>query len=192
MSVSSISTWAWPQPYQPPSPATPSGTGSGSVTAPTSSGSVVPASNQQLAADVLARSAKSQKPDSGVSVGISSAPVTRPASLGGDTGSISSSDQVAQDIQAIHSQIQASTTSAALSATSPAVDQAHPHRLDQGGNTVPAGSAGGVSGSSPAISSTTGPYSLQNVSQSIAADILQALQSYGNLTSTTQTPGVTA
>ena len=187
MSINSVSSRAWPQPY--PSPTPTAGTDPSGVSVSTSSGRAPPAPGQELGANVRAILVTPQsQPTNSVSGTSGSASSTFiPATLGGNSGSMNPVDQLATDTQAIYSQVQAGDTSSTASVTSTTVGQTQPRPHHHGGGTEP-----GATGSSPAVSTTTGSYSIQSVSQSVAADVLQALQSYGNLTSTTQTPGITA
>jgi hypothetical protein len=165
---------------------------------------------QQLAADiqaVLVQGQGTSTTPTSSTTGTSTEDTTVPASLGGETTATDPADQLATDIQSIYSQIQANqadtetTTQTAATGQLDPTTQAQPHHHHHHGGDAQSSetSAVGTAGTSSTTASTSTaasgnsvPSGIQTASQALAADILQALQSYGSSSSSTETPGVTA
>jgi hypothetical protein len=168
----------------------------------------------QLAADIQAVLIEGQATSStpnGSTTWTSSGDSTVPASLGGETTATDPTDQLATNIQSIHFLVQANqadTETTTRTTTTGQLDPSskgqppHQHHHHGGGARVTETSAVGTSattGTSPAVASRSTAASdnsaltgVQTTPQALSADIQQAWQSYGSLTSTKETPGVTA
>jgi hypothetical protein len=203
------------------SPATPAAhtgtTTQGNANTP-SSGQTTPGTGtstlfQQLVADIQAVLVEGQGTSTSPAnstTGTSTSDTTVPASLGGETTATDPADQLATDIQSIYSQIQANQanaetttqtmTTGQLDPTSQAQTHHHHHHgggaqaseTSSVGTSATTGTSSTTASTSTADSGNSVPSSIQTASQALAADILQALQSYGSSSSSTETPGVTA
>jgi hypothetical protein len=214
MSISSLMAYLWPQPGAAQTDAT--AAGENATTPPAETGTAAPANPtaptpaqntsgtgtsdlfQQLASDIQAVLLQGQDstttPISGTNTASASAATS--TSSGTDPA-----DQLASDIQAIYAQSQSNQTTS----TNPqqvnlgqpdqtGQVQPHHHHHHHGGATeASAGATGDSTTSSSTAASGSGvPGNIQNASQILEADILQALQSNGSTTPSTNNPGVTA
>lgn len=200
MSISNVSSYLWPPPPPQPGVTAPT-TDGGSSTQSSASGSANAQGTwasdfQQLAADIQAVLVQGQgaaNTSATTAASTTAAASTAAAGTASGTSSADPARQLATDLQTIASQLQASNGQSSPTGGPGAAGQGEPHHHHHhhhhGGGSEAASSATS-SGSSSSGSSASND--IQNVATTLAADIMQALRSYGSSATSTTTPGLVA